>query len=387
MSNSSGSRPLRIGIDLLWLGARAGGVGRYAGELPGALLEAEPASDVTLFVGRDVPSELRRRSWADAVRWVPLPFGSGTAPAQLAEHLLLPGLAAVRRLDVLHSPGNVGPVITPGRASVVSLMDLIWLVHAEEWNPDPRVQRAMRRQVAWSVRHADRVLAISETAAGDITRGLGIARERIAVTPLGVRASDVSPAPAADLRARLDLTGRRVVLCVSQKRRYKNLALIIRALPLLPADVVAVMPGSPTAYEDELRALATQLDVSQRVRFPDWVSEAELVGLYRLASAFAFPTLTEGFGLPVLEAMAHGLPVACSDLPVLREVAGDAALLFDSHDPAALAGALTRVLADSGVHAQLRQAGIARAREFTWRRTGAATLTAYRQAIAARNAT
>jgi glycosyltransferase involved in cell wall biosynthesis len=374
-------RPLRVGLNLLFLGVRAGGVGRYARELPGALLAAEPRTEITLFLANNVPEDLRREPWADRVRLVTLPLATDSRTLQLSQYLALPALAVAHGLDVLHSPANSGPVITPRVASVVSVMDLIWLHRAADWDSDPRAQRAMRRLVAHSLRHADRVFAISRAAADDFVHTFKIPRRRIVVTPLGVRLPTLTPTPEPELRERLGVGRARVLVSVAQKRRYKNLETLIRALPALDADVVLALPGSWTAYEDELRILADQLGVTGRLCLPEWLSEADLGGLYELSTAFALPSLIEGFGLPVLEAMAHGLPVACSDIPALSEVAGTAALLFDPGDQESINNSLRRLLASSDLRQELVARGRDQAARFTWAQTGAASLGGYREAI------
>jgi glycosyltransferase involved in cell wall biosynthesis len=387
--------PLRVGLNLLFMGERAGGAGRYATELPGALLAAEPRTEVHVFVSRQAPASLRRAPWAQSVRWVTLPIDLGGSPRQLlAQFAGLPLLALARRLDVLHSPANTGPVLTPGLASVVSLLDLIWLHRSAEWEADARAQAAMRRQVGYCVRHADRVFAISQAAAEDFVQTLGLPRERIEVTPLAVgedldldmgrEASSERAVPEGPLRAQLGLGDRRVVLCVAQKRPYKNLQRLIRALPDLDCDVVLVLAGAPSDHEQELRALAEQLGVTERVSFPGWLSDAELEGLYRLSSMFVLPSLIEGFGIPVLEAMARGIPVACSNVSALPEVAGEAALLFDPERQEQVTGAIRQLLDDRALAERLVQRGRVRVREFTWERTGAASLAGYRHAIADR---
>jgi glycosyltransferase involved in cell wall biosynthesis len=380
------SRPLRIGLNLVFMGERAGGVGRYASELPGALLAAEPETEVHVFVSREAPAELRAQAWADAVRWTMLPVRLHGPPLHVpAQFAALPLLAAARRLDVLHSPANAGPAITPGTASVITLHDLIWLHRPSEWETSPRAHRAMRRVVSHSLRHADRVFADSRAAAEDFASTLGVPRERIDVTPLGVRApAEGSRAGEASVRAQLELGSARVLLCVAQKRPYKNLHRLIRALPDLEDDVTLVLPGSPTDYERELRALAAELGVAGRVRFPDWLSEDQLDGLYALSSAFILPSLIEGFGLPVLEAMVRGVPVACSNVSALPEVAGEAALLFDPASQAQVTGAAQRLLGDRVLAERLALAGRERAARFTWRRAGEASLAGYRRAIGAR---
>ena len=171
---------------------------------------------------------------------------------------------------------------------------------------------------------------------------------------------------------------------MSAKRPHKNLARLLEALALLPADrrPMLVVPGYPTWYETELRERAAALGVIDDVRFLAWVEAAELEALYALADCFVFPSLYEGFGLPVLEAMSRGVPVACSDRSSLPEVAGDAALLFDPESPPAIADAIERLLVDEALAARLREAGRAQAARFTWEATARGTLASYERALA-----
>jgi glycosyltransferase involved in cell wall biosynthesis len=222
-----------------------------------------------------------------------------------------------------------------------------------------------------SARTANRVITISESARDDIVRQFGLNSGKVDVTPLGVRLAEAPPPR---------LNGPPVILCVAQKRPYKNLTSLIHAVAEIP-DATLVLPGAPTEHEGELRALADRLGVADRVRFPAWVSGEELEALYAEATCFVLPSLIEGFGLPVLEAMARGVPVACSDRPALPEVAGDAALLFDPMDQAAVTDAVRRLLADPQLRTDLSGRGLARAKLFSWRRTAKLTLASYRRAI------
>jgi glycosyltransferase involved in cell wall biosynthesis len=380
-------RPLRVGLNLIFLQQASGGTGRYARELPGALLAVEPATEIHVFVSRDAPKDLWEEPWAQSVRIVRCPISLRGDRAHLVfQYSALPLLAAARRLDVLHSLANLGPARTPGVASVVSLLDLIWMRPPEQWGGTAQGQRSLRRLVEHSVRHADGVFTISRAAATEIESELGVAADRIHVTPLGVRAPRVTPASATDVRAELQLGERRVVLCVAQKQPYKNLHRLIRAVPALEPDVVLVLPGFATEHERELSALAQELGVADRVRLPAWLSESSLAGLYALSSAFVLPSLVEGFGLPVLEAMLRDVPVACSNSSSLPEVAGDAALLFDPEDQAQVTQAIGRLLDDATFAAELVERGRRRAAEYTWERAGAATLDGYRQVLARRRA-
>ena len=138
----------------------------------------------------------------------------------------------------------------------------------------------------------------------------------------------------AELRERFALGDRRVLLALSAKRPHKNLAALLEACALLEPRPILILGGYRTAYELELQERARSLGIAEDVRWPGWLDGAELEGLWRLSAGFVFPSLYEGFGLPVLEAMARGVAVACSTGSSLPEVAGDAALLFDPARPA-----------------------------------------------------
>jgi glycosyltransferase involved in cell wall biosynthesis len=195
-----------------------------------------------------------------------------------------------------------------------------------------------------------------------------------------------TPLAPREVRARFDLGERRVLLSLSAKRPHKNLAALIGALALIPAArrPLLVLPGYATWYEQQLRERAAGLGVGEDVCFLNWVSGPELEGLWALAHAFVFPSLYEGFGLPVLEAMARGVPVACSHASSLPEVAGDAALLFDPEDERAIADAIERLLSDRGEAERLVARGRERARLFTWERTARLTLESYGRALSTR---
>ena len=371
-----------MGLNFIFLQAASGGVGRYARELPGALLAVEPSTEIEIFVSRDVPRDLLEEPWADSVRWVRCPVGLEGQRAHLVfEFAALPLLAGARRLDVLHSLANMGPAIVPGVASVVSLLDVIWMRPPQDWGGSLSGQRSLRRLVEHDMAHVDRVFAISEAGAQEIVRSLGVARERIHVTPLGVRPPTAVPSSERAVREELSLGDARVVLSVAQKHPYKNLHRLVRALPELDEDVVLVLPGFSTAHEQELRTLASELGVLERVRLPDWLSDGSLAGLYALSSAFVLPSLVEGFGLPVLEAMLRDVPVACSNSSSLPEVVGEGALLFDPESQEEVTGAIGRLLRDRELAAELVVHGRERAAGFTWRRTGEASLAGYREAI------
>jgi glycosyltransferase involved in cell wall biosynthesis len=237
----------------------------------------------------------------------------------------------------------------------------------------------MRVLVPAAARRSHRIVVDAASTRDDLVAHLRTPAEKIDVVPLATMPPTVSATDEPALRAALGLGTRRIALSASAKRPHKNLLRLIEALARLPEDgrPVLVVPGYPTPHEQELRARAAALGVD--VVFPPWVSAADLEGLYAAAALVVFPSLCEGFGLPVLEAMARGVPVACSDRSSLPEVAGDAALLFDPEDVGAIASAMERLLADRELADRLAAAGRRRAGEFSWERTAALTVASYRR--------
>ena len=368
-------RRLRIGLNLVPIEEGGGGIARYAVELAAALAQRDDV-ELHLFTGLNAPEPLKSAAWLDAVRLTRLPVRVGSPPLHLVAQLaILPPLALARRLDLVHSPANGGPVNLPGVKWTVTLHDTIWLRAPEQWST-PQAVRAMHRFAIPTVKRADRVITDSEDAARDLNRLLGIPAERIDAIHLGVRLDpSASATPEAELRARLGLHADPVILCVAQKRPYKNQEALVRALAdERLASARLVLPGAPTAYEQELRALARELNVKDRVHLPAWLDDADLEGLYRLARCVALPSRLEGFGLPVLEAMARGVPVACSDRTALPEVAGEAGLLFDPDDGESVTAALARLIADEPLRRELAARGRERAARFTWEATAEATV-------------
>jgi glycosyltransferase involved in cell wall biosynthesis len=247
----------------------------------------------------------------------------------------------------------------------------------------------MRVLVPLAARRSHRLLTDSAHTRDDLVGRLRVPADKIDVVPLGVgRVAATAPTAEAELRERLELGDRPVLLSLSAKRPHKNLAGLLDALALIAPErrPVAVLPGYPTPHEAELRERARALGLDGDVRFLGWTSEADVEGLFALARCFAFPSFYEGFGLPVLEAMARGVPVACADRSSLPEVAGDAALLFDPSEPRSIAAAVERLLGDPELAARLVEAGRRRAAAYTWARTAELTIAAYERALGSRAA-
>jgi alpha-1,3-rhamnosyl/mannosyltransferase len=177
------------------------------------------------------------------------------------------------------------------------------------------------------------------------------------------------------------------VLAVSAFSPHKNVPRLVEAMAAVRREVpdaVLFVPGNRTPLRDELEERARALGITDAVRFPGWVDAADLEGLYAAAGCFAFPSLREGFGLPVLEAMVRGVPVACSNASAVPEVAGDAALSFNPERVHEISAAVSRLLRDAELRTRLAAAGRERAKLFTWRRTATETLASYERAVIAR---
>lgn len=374
---------LRVGLNLVYLLEDSGGSGTYARQLVPHMLEAEPELELSAWIGSTAPDWLMREPWAEQVRWIRLPVRGIGSPWHMWHELVGIGLDARRRgIDLVHGLANLGPLVHPGVVTVTTILDVIWVHHPEAAT---LLFRTMGHTVTPLVgRSSTRILAISQAARDDIAATLHLDVEKFDVTPLGIVPPPprlVAPDPSA-VRARLGLGPEPIVLCVAAKRAHKNLHGLIRAIALLPeVPLQLVLPGSPNDYERELSALAAELGVQARVRFPEWISDGDLEDLYQAAACFVLPSFQEGFGLPVLEAMARGVPVACSDNSSLPEVAGDAALLFNPRDEAQIAAQIERLLSDRELANTLVQRGHRRCELFTWSRTAELTLQSYRRAL------
>ncbi|MEA2155988.1 MAG: hypothetical protein QOE11_2128 [Solirubrobacteraceae bacterium] len=372
---------MHVGLNLVFLvPGEQGGMEVYARELLRALPAARPDLRLTAFVSRE--ARAAGGEWDEFAEVVEVPVLARRRVEWVrGEQLLLPGLARRAGIDVLHSLASTAPARGRFRR-VVTIHDLHYGLVADAHFGLRGL--GMRVLVPLAARRSHRVIAISYSTAADVRRHLHVPADHIDVVHHGVGVTPVgAPEPEAALRARHRLGDRRVVLSVSAKRPHKNLVALFEAVAAIAPDrrPVVVVPGYPTPYEAQLRERGRALGILDDVRLLDWVSGPELEGLYALADVFVFPSLHEGFGLPVIEAMRRGVPVACSDRSSLPEVAGTAALLFDPEDPRAITAAIERVLGDPAEAARLRRAGIEQAGRFTWSASARATAASYDRAM------
>ncbi len=363
-------------VDQLWFSA-PGGIGTYVRELAPAMA-GEEGVDLTLFHCRfPEPGPV----WLKGFPTLEIPGPIRTLYPQwdLAARPKLP--PSFDGFDVIHAtnPASVPPV-RRRQALVVTVHDL-----AFEHHPDlfPTSWRWLYRAgVRAAVKRAAAILVPTESTANDLLSRHDVAAERVHVTPLGASLPTTpdDPGPVLD---RLGVT-RPYVLSVGTQEPRKNLVRLLRAYRQVAPDVphALVLAGAEGWNTDELRLELDRPGAGTIVR-AGHVSDQDLDALYRGADAFAYLSLYEGFGLPVVEALARGVPSVVSNASSLPEVAGDAAVLVDPEDIGEIADALARVLTDPGVADDLRRRGRERAARFTWGAAARATLEAYRRTTGA----
>lgn len=290
-----------------------------------------------------------------------------------------------KMLDIIHATDHRIPQL--GKLPVVAtLMDAIPLAHPE-WVSASRLGRIKHALWRRTARWADHVITISEYSKTEIAHHFGLTEDRISVTPLGVDARWFHPlaeSVMAEVSVRLSLP-ERYFLFVGTLQPRKNVSRVIAAYQSLPewlrGEVGLLIVGRAGWQCEDITSSLEAGAYGSNVRWLKHLPDDDLLAVMKRATALVFPSLYEGFGLPVLEAFAAGVPVVTSNTTSLPEVAGDAALLVNPHDEAEIAGAMQRIVEDEALAGALRQRGLSRAREFTWDRTAEMTLDVYRHVL------
>jgi glycosyltransferase involved in cell wall biosynthesis len=361
---------VHVGLDARIADYTAGGIAQYTRQLAAWLPRLAPADRFTLYRARRP-----RQPW-------PPPAGVRqrrllTPPHHRWEQHLLPLELAPERLDLLHGPD----FLVPRRRrcpAVVTVHDLAFLRYPAILTAESRRHYG---QVARVVADVERVIVDSACTGADVQELLGVPAARVRVVHLApTPAPTPTPAQVAAVRARYTLPGP-FLLYVGTLEPRKNLGALLRALEQLPpAEAAPLALAGPRGWLDE-PIVAQARRLGERVRLLGPVPAADLPALYAAASAFVFPSLYEGFGLPPLEAMAAGTPVVAARASCLPEVLGDAALFVPPEDEAGLTEALRAILADAPLRADLRARGLAQAARYSWERTAAATLAIYHEVV------
>jgi len=369
---------MNICLDLSPVVHQKAGLASYARELAAHLLQMEPGISWRAFhYDRRPPVSLPTP--LDALPRYVVPWGAYRWRLTTAlRHFL--GLSMDRffaGVDLFHATEHLLPRFSSVR-TVFTLHDLIFLFHPETHKPLNRWFLTL--MMPRFLRAADAVIAVSECTKRDAIRFYSIPEEKITVIYEGVspRFRPANPEAVRAVREKYGLP-ERFILYVGTIEPRKNLTTLLEAFHHLLAtrDLRLVFVGKKGwLYEGFFRRLR-ELGLEDRVIFTGYVPDEDLPAIYSAADLFVFPSLYEGFGLPVLEAMACGTPVVCSNTSSLPEVAGDAAILVDPTDVRALAGAMERVLTDEHLRAEIYAKGLGRARQFTWAKAAQETLKVY----------
>lgn len=289
--------------------------------------------------------------------------------------------ALAGEVDLFHAGDFLRPH-PDGTPIVASVLDLTTKIFPEHHDWKNRWRDSMK--LRWVQRNAERVLAISSATAQDITAHLGIDAGRIDTALLARGAGIEGEGEAATLHHRLGTKGAPYILSVGTLEPRKNQLRLVRAFEALAAnfpEVHLVLAGGRGWKCEEIERAILTSPAAQRIHRSGFLSSAELAKAYRQALVFAYPSLYEGFGLPILEAMAAGVPVLTSNVSSMPEVAGDAALLVDPTSTDQIQVALSRLLGEPALRAELARRGREREQLFSWRRCAEATIASYRKAL------
>lgn len=358
---------MKIALDLSWLPPRRAGAGRYAFELVNAFVALPDENTYHIYAPAgafdDTPALTDRRFKIDS----DMP---SRRSARLAwEQLILPRRLLRDRPDVLHVPHSQAPLALTGVPIVVTFHDVTYELHPQRY---PWLRRTYYRGAArMAARKARLLIAVSQRVKEDLGQTLSITPERVSVIPEAA-GPQFKAAPAAEVERIRDTYDLRkpYVLSVGSLEPGKGRHTLIEAMEQVGDGYDLVIAGQQ-AWGQEATGSA---------RYLGYVPDGDLPALYSGAEVFAFPSLYEGFGLPVLEAMSCGTPVVASEGSAISEVAGEAAILVAPGNAVALGAAVREVLADSERRLALREKGLARAACFSWTETASQTLAVYKAA-------
>ena len=367
---------MRVGIDAGPAVASHGGIGQYVRCLVQALMALNSSHEFRLYAtpSASITEDLKGMVKTDAVSWAPLPRWN-------------PGIVGQRDcLDVYH--GTNFKCHTTGSAGTVLTIHDLWLCRYPQYSKKLGGERWALQRMKRRVSSAQRVIAVSQSTARDFREFLDLPQERVHVIYHGVPMEfypDHHERAWLETKRSLGLPDGAYLLFVGGADPRKNHRIVFRAVSQAPAslrDYPLIMVGARQSRGDDLLETARSMGIAERVHCVGTVSGQSLRLLYSHATAFLFPSIYEGFGFPVLEAMACGAPVITSNVTSLPEVAGDAALLINPHDETDVLKALLRIIEDRSFRHTLVAKGFKQANRFTWQRTAQETLSVYEELCA-----
>lgn len=371
---------MHIAIDVRTINPTHSGVGFYVSNLLGSLREIDKENRYSYVCNQaQCRAQLLPGKSVDLIR---TPFShENHFFGDFWEHAVLPYRLRKAGADIFHGPAFLIPFRSPTFRTVVTVHDLVVFLHPE--TVPRRYSLYMKWLVRMAVRRADRIIAVSECTRLDLMNILGVDSSRIVVIPeaAGPEFGPPGPERVESVLNRYNINGR-YLLHVGNLEPKKNLPRVIRAFDRVKrmpggGDLSLVIAGKKGWLYDEIFRTANGVSASA-IRFLGYVPRDEMSAIYAGASCFVFPSIYEGFGLPVLEAMACGTPVVTSNISSMPEVAGRAAVLVDPYDEESIASGILAVVSDPSLQATLRREGILRSRTFSWDRAARETLALYR---------
>lgn len=381
----TGRATIHVGLNAHLLsrqaGYRRGGIHNYIQQLLGHLPAADPSLRVTVFTSQKREGQ---KNGPDALDWRTSRWSTGRPWVRIAwEQLVQPWALLRAGVDLLHGLAFVSPLVTTVPA-VITVHDLSFLRFPERFRPANRFYLSMLSRL--SCRRARRVIAVSQATADEVVHLLDVPADRVDVVPHGVEHTRFRPLSSTQVEAFRREKGlpERFVLFVGTLEPRKNLITLVEAFARTQAvqgKAHLMIAGGQGWYYQEIFKRVEELGLGKAVHWVGYVPDAELPLWYNAATVFVYPSLYEGFGMPLLEAMACGTPVIASATSCFPEVVGQAGLLVSPQDVAGLSDTMERLLADTGWQAELSQQGRKRAATFTWAATAQATVASYRRAL------
>ncbi len=366
------SKAVRIGIDVTAALTQGGGIGRYVRELTRALAASDTETNYKLFTAKPPPTFPVPDPLPQTANFI-------HKPARIDESWLyrlwyraripLPIQLVTGKIDLFHSPDFVLPPVAGNIPTLLTVHDLSFIHYPHVY--EESLVNYLKKVVPWSVRRATHILADSQATKDDLIQFYNTPDEKVTVLYAGV-SSDFQPVSSdkklAAIRKKYHLGSKPFILTVGTVQPRKNYELLVRAFAKLDADVTLAIAGGKGWLERGLSAEIATHNLQKRVKLLGFVDDADLPALYSAATLFVMPSLYEGFGIPILEAMACGVPVIASDSSSLPEVVGNAGVMLPAEDETAWTNAMQTLLRDSSRRAQMVGMGALRAHKFTWQR-------------------